>query len=84
MSTAARHDLAVVVLLLGSFVVFWAVHLLIVLRLARTGPAWHALVALVALPMAPYWAARAKLRVHAALWCIACVLWGATRLFLAK
>ena len=84
MSTALRHDLVVVVLLVGSFAVFWLVHLLIVLRLAQIGPLWRALVALVALPMAPYWALHAKLRVLATLWCFAGILWGCTHFFFAR
>jgi hypothetical protein len=43
-------------------------HLAIVVGLWSRGPRWRAAVALVAVPLAPYWALRAGMPARAAVW----------------
>jgi len=52
-----------------SFAVLCTAHLAIAAGLLRRSPRWRALVGLVALPLAPYWAARERMWLRAAFWC---------------
>jgi hypothetical protein len=70
-------------ILIGSFAAWGVAHVLLVARLAGERPRWRAPVALLVLPLAPYWAARAGHRVRAVLWCVAALTWILARLLLA-
>lgn len=48
-------------------------HLAILVGLVRRKPRWHALVALLVPPLAPYWALRASMMWRFILW-VACAL----------
>jgi hypothetical protein len=78
------RDEIVVCLLIGSLVAWGVVHVLVVSALLSSPARWKGLVALIVVPLAPYWAARAKLWVRVALWCATLVTWLAVRLFFAK
>jgi hypothetical protein len=64
----SSHEERLVFALLVSFAVLLTCHITLVWGLASRAPRWRALVALVALPLAPYWGARAGMRARAALW----------------
>lgn len=71
------------VLLLGlvvSFAAFVTTHLALVVGLARRRPAWQALVALAAVPMAPYWGIRAGLLVRSITWLVSAIAYLTLRL----
>ena len=51
-----------------SFAVLCTAHVAIAAGLSRRSPRWRAAVGLIALPLAPYWAARERMWVRAALW----------------
>jgi len=69
---------------MGSVVVSFATlvtaHVALAAGLAARPPWWHALLALVVPPLAPYWGFREKMRGRAAVWAAALVLYGAARL----
>jgi hypothetical protein len=58
-------ELAVLVLALSALV---TVHITLLVGLLRTRPRWHAAVALLVPPFAPYWGARQGLRARAIAW----------------
>jgi hypothetical protein len=68
-------DSVVVPLLLVTFALAVTVHVAIVFGLLRRSPRWHALVALVVPPFAPYWAWREDMRIRASLWMGAVVVY---------
>jgi len=65
------------VLVFGATVFFFAVlvtiHVVLAMGLSRRGPRWRGPVALLAVPLAPWWAWRAKMRVGVVLWIVAAV-----------
>jgi len=79
----SRDELAVC-LLIGSFVSWALVHLFVVTRLAGRRPWWRGPVALVVLPLAPYWAAKAGLRAWASIWVLALAAWLTSRALLSS
>jgi hypothetical protein len=62
------RDEAIVALLALSFAALVTVHASSLLGLAARAPRWHAFVALLVPPLAPYWAARSRMRLRAGLW----------------
>jgi hypothetical protein len=50
-------------------------HVTLVIGLLRRDPWWHGLVALVVVPLAPYWGYEAKLRRRATLWVTSLVVY---------
>ncbi len=62
------RDEALVVSLLVAFAALATAHIALVLGLARRSPRWRAIVALPALPLAPYWGVRSGMHVRAGLW----------------
>ena len=71
------------ILLLGllvSFAAFVTAHLALVVGIARRRPAWQALVALAAVPIAPYWGIRAGLLVRSMTWLVSAVAYLTLRL----
>jgi len=75
------HDLILVVIAVVSCALLITAHISIVAALAVRPPRWRALVALVVLPAAPYWAARERLRLRAATWLIAAAVYAVARVF---
>jgi hypothetical protein len=54
--------------LLLSFAALCTVHVAIVWTLGKKHPRWHALVAFVVPPLAPYWALRSGMVVRGGIW----------------
>lgn len=67
--------LAVLVLAFATLV---TVHVTLAIALARRGPRWRGLVALVIAPLAPWWAWQARMHVRGALWVGAAIVYGVT------
>jgi hypothetical protein len=61
----------------STLAVFVAAHLALVAGLARKRMWWHAVVAFVVPPLAPWWGYRAGLRVATIAWCAALALYAA-------
>jgi hypothetical protein len=61
-------DERLLLLLLLSFAAFVTAHVALVFGLATRPPRWRALVALPALPLAPYWGARAGMHGRVVAW----------------
>lgn len=68
-------DLIVVGTLIIAFALFITAHVAIACGLVWKSPKWRAPVALVVVPLAPYWALREHMRVRAVLWAAALVLY---------
>jgi hypothetical protein len=77
------RDEAVVITLVVAFAGLVTAHLSLVAGLARRPPWWRALVALVVLPLAPYWGFRERLMARSALWIVCAVVYVVAR-FLAS
>jgi hypothetical protein len=76
-------DIVLVALVVLAFAVLLTVHVAIVFGLLGRRPRWRGLLALLVVPLAPYWAWREGMRVRAALWAGAAVLYVAARAFAA-
>lgn len=68
---------AVFVVLVAAFAVLLTAHVTLAVGLARRAPRWHALVALVVAPLAPWWGWQAHMRVRGALWMAAAAVYAA-------
>ena len=68
-------DAIVVGGLVLAFATLVTVHVAIVLGLAGRDPRWRALVALVVLPLAPYWALRGGMTKRGSVWIGSVVLY---------
>lgn len=68
-------DLIVVIGLVISFALLVTAHVAIVYGLAWRTPRWRAPAAFFLTPLAPYWAWREHMRIRAALWAGAVVLY---------
>jgi hypothetical protein len=68
-------DTAAFALLVVSFATLVTAHVTIAFGLSRRAPWWRAPVAFVVVPLAPYWALRARMRVRAALWGVAALVY---------
>jgi hypothetical protein len=73
------HDEWLTLALVGTFAAFVTAHGLLVAGLLRRGPVWRALVAAVALPLAPVWGLRARMPIRACLWIASALAYAATR-----
>ena len=69
------RDTIVVGTLVVAFALFITAHVAIAYGLAVRPPRWRAGVALLAAPLAPYWAWREHMRIRAAMWSAALVLY---------
>jgi hypothetical protein len=78
------HDELIVGLLIVSLAAWGVLHVLIVSGLLATPPRWQGFVALVFVPLAPYWGARRGMWVRVVLWCGTLVTWLTIRLLFAK
>jgi hypothetical protein len=67
--------LAVLVLAFATLV---TVHVTLAIALARRVPRWRGLVALVIVPLAPWWAWQERMRIRGVLWVVAAVVYGVT------
>jgi hypothetical protein len=65
------------VVLVTAFAALVTTHVTLAVGLARRAPRWHALVALVVAPLAPWWGWRAHMRVRGALWVAAAAVYAA-------
>jgi hypothetical protein len=61
-------DLTLLVLVSLSFGLLVTAEVVLVIRLAREGPAWRALVAFLVPPLAPYWGFRGQSRGWSGVW----------------
>jgi hypothetical protein len=77
------RDLLPVLVVVLAFAVAVTDHVAIVAGLAARRPRWHAPLALVIVPLAPFWAYRAGMRARAAIWVVAALTY-ATALALAR
>jgi hypothetical protein len=68
-------DFVVVGLLVLAFAWLVTMHVAITVGLAQRRPRWRALVGLVVVPFAPYWAWRERMRTRVWLWGASAVLY---------
>jgi hypothetical protein len=68
-----------VLALVASFALFVASHVALAVGLTLTRPRWRGPVALVVLPLAPYWGHGAGMHVRAALWLASAVVYALAR-----
>jgi hypothetical protein len=78
------HDEVIVGLLIVSLAAWGVAHVVVVWALLSAPPRWKGFVALVAVPLAPYWGARAGMWVRVAFWCATLVTWLTLRLLFAR
>jgi hypothetical protein len=67
------RDAVVVAVLVVAFAALVTAHVGIATGLARRRPRWRALVVLVVVPLAPWWAMRARMRLRGTMWIVAAV-----------
>jgi hypothetical protein len=67
------RDAAVIAVLVVAFATLVVAHVAIALGLARRRPSWRAWVAFFAVPLAPWWAWRERMRARGVLWVIAAI-----------
>jgi hypothetical protein len=65
----------VFILLVVAFATWLTTHVTLAVGLVRRAPRWHALVALLVAPLAPWWGWQAKMRLRAALWMTAAAVY---------
>ncbi|HEY3818652.1 MAG TPA: hypothetical protein VGL81_15875 [Polyangiaceae bacterium] len=63
------------IVLVAAFAALLTVHVTLAYGLIRRGPRWHAPVALVVAPLAPWWGWQAHMRVRGALWIAAAAVY---------
>ncbi len=73
------RDEAVAAGLVLAFATLVTAHVMLVAALASPPRRWHALVALVVAPLAPYWGYRRGLRARSVVWVVAALAYGALR-----
>ena len=72
-------DIVLVGALVLAFAILFTLHVTIAFGLLRRRPRWHAPVAFIVAPLAPYWAWRERMRVRAAMWTLALVAYVVVR-----
>src|SRR5690606_27351986 len=72
-------DIVVVGLVVLAFAVLLTVHVAIAFGLLGRRPRWRGLVALLVVPLAPFWAWRERMRVRAGLWAAAALVYVVAR-----
>jgi hypothetical protein len=77
------RDMVVLVALVAAFATLVTVHVTLAFGLLRRRPRWHAAVALVVPPLAPWWGWRAGMRVRTGIWLFAAPVY-AVSLWLAS
>ena len=73
-------DFELVLVLVASCAMFVTAHVTIALGLLWRPRRWRAPVAIVAIPMAVYWAIREKMWIRAGAWVTAAAAYGAVRI----
>ena len=73
------RDIVLVVVLLLAFATAVTAHVTLVFGLARVVPRWHALVALIVPPLAPWWGMRARMTVRSIAWVAGVVVYAVAR-----
>ncbi len=79
----STRDVVVLSILLVAFAALVTTHVTIAAGLLRRRPRWHALLAFVVAPLAPYYAAREQMRARTFAWIGALVVY-VTALVLAR
>lgn len=80
----AVKDLEIVILVATASATVITAHLATVYGLLWRQPRWRAIVALVAIPMAPYWAFREKMYLRATLFVLGVIAYAAGRYWAAQ
>jgi hypothetical protein len=70
--------------LVVAFAALVTMHVVVVAGLATRPPRWRALVALVAAPLAPYWAYKETMRGRAVVWIAAALAYVVLRVFAGR
>jgi hypothetical protein len=73
------HDVLVLATLLLAFATLVTAHVTLAIGLARRSRSWRSLVALLVVPMAPWWGWRERMRVRAAVWVVAAAVYAIAR-----
>jgi len=73
-------DVFVMVSIVVSFGAFVTTHVALSAGLATRAPWWRGLVALIVLPLAPFWGFREKLRARTVAWLVAATVYVAARI----
>ncbi len=71
-----RQDAAVVTALVVAFATLVTAHVAIVVGLARRGARAQGALALVVVPLAPWWGWRQRMRIRGVIWVVAAVAYG--------
>jgi hypothetical protein len=74
------RDVVLLAVIVIAFALFVTVHLAIACGLLLRKPRWRAPLALVIVPLAPYWAWREHMRVRAAFWAGTVLVYVAARI----
>jgi hypothetical protein len=70
------RDALIVVMLVAAFAALTTAHTTIALGLVRRPPRWRAWVAFFAVPLAPWWGWRERMRARCLLWVVAAIVYG--------
>jgi hypothetical protein len=73
-----RQDAVVVAALVVAFAILVTAHVSLGVGLARRAPRWQCALALVALPLAPWWGWRQRMRIRSVVWVVAAVVYAVT------
>jgi hypothetical protein len=76
-SARVLRDYAVLVGVVVAFAALVTAHVALAVGLARRRSAWHALVALVLVPLAPWWGWKARMHARGVIWVAAAVAYAA-------
>ena len=65
----------VFIVLVAAFAALLTAHVTLAVGLIRRAPRWHALVAFIVAPLAPWWGWQAHMRIRGALWVAAAAVY---------
>jgi hypothetical protein len=71
-------SVVVLAVLVLAFATLVTVHVTLAIGLARRAPRWRGLVALVVVPLAPWWGWQERMRFRGVVWIVAAVVYGAS------
>ena len=80
----STRDIVVFAVVVLGFAVVVTAHLGIVIGLLGRSPRWRAPVALIAVPLAPYWAVRERMTARSVAWIVGAVAYLVARVLAAK
>jgi hypothetical protein len=69
-------DLVVTLTVILSFATLLTAHLTLVAGLVARRPRWRGAIALVVVPLAPYWGFREQMKARAVVWAAALLIYG--------